>query len=174
MSQLLRLFVQLVLLRRGPQDLPASELLLVLTLLAYVAVNALLAGLLSTDESWWGPLLVSTLFTLLWYLALLRLVRRPERTLQTVSAVFGFQTLLSPLVIGTEWLLRRLDNDSVWYVSVSCLGLLLLAWVIAANSHIVKAALEWTSAASVALVILQMLAGFVVLFAVFPPTAVKH
>ena len=174
MNQLLRLFVQLVLLRRGPQDLPASELLLVLTLLAYVALNALLAGLLSSDEGWWGPLLVSTLFTLLWYLALLRLVRRPERTLQTVSAVFGFQTLLSPLVVGTEWLLRRLENDPVWYVSISCLGLLLLAWVIAANSHIVKAALEWTSAASVALVILQMLAGFVVLFAVFPPATGKH
>jgi len=174
MSQLLRLFVQLVLLRRGPQDLPASELLLALTLLAYLAVNMLLAILLTADESWEGPLLVSTLFTLLWYLGLLRVVRRPERTLQTVTAVFGFQTLLSPLVVGTEWLLRRLENDVVWYVPISCLGLLLLAWVIAANSHIIKSALEWTGSASVALVILQMLAGLAVLFAVFPPTPVKH
>jgi hypothetical protein len=174
MRELLRLFVQLVLLRRGPQDLPASELLLVMTLLVYVAINALLASLLTADESWLGPLLVSTLFTLLWYLGLLRVVRRPERTLQTITAVFGFQALLSPLVVGTEWLLRRLENDAIWYVPVSCLGLLLLAWVIAANSHIVKSALEWTASASVALVILQMLAGLVVLFAVFPPTPVKH
>jgi hypothetical protein len=174
MSPLLRLFVQLVLLRRGPQDLPASELLLVLTLLAYLAVNVLLTSLTSADEGWGGPLLVNTLFTLLWYLALMRVVGRPERTLQTVTAVFGFQTVLSPLMIGADWLVRRLADDAIWHVPLACLGLLLLAWVIAANSHIVKAALEWTGSASVALVMLQMLASWVVLLAIFPPPPAKH
>jgi hypothetical protein len=33
-------------------------------------------------------------------------------------------------------------------------------WLIAANSHIVKAALEWSSTVSVVLVILQILSSF--------------
>lgn len=173
MSQLLRLFTQIALLRRGPQDLPASELLLVITVLGYLAVNALLASLLPSDEGWQGPLLVGTIFTLLWYGVLLRVAGRSERTLQTVTAVFGFEAVLSPLVVGSEWLLRRYGENPTWGVPVTCIGLLLLAWVIAANSHIVKAALQWSGSASVALVILQMLAGWLVLFAVFPPP-VKH
>jgi hypothetical protein len=173
MTQLLRLLAQITLLKRGPQDLPASELLLVLTLLGYLALNALLAAVLPAEEGWFAPLLISTLFTLLWYVVLLRVVKKPERTLQTVTAVFGFQALLSPLIVASEWLLRRFGEDATWGVPVTCIGLLLLAWVIAANSHIVKAALDWSGSLSVTLVILQMAAGWLVLFALFPPP-LKH
>jgi hypothetical protein len=55
---------------------------------------------------------------------------------------------------------------------VSLLGLALLIWVIAANSQIVKSALEWSMPPSVALVILQTLAGNVLQLALFPiPTS---
>jgi hypothetical protein len=46
MREVIRLYVQIALLRRGPQDLPASRLLLVLTVCGYAAVNALVSGLL--------------------------------------------------------------------------------------------------------------------------------
>jgi hypothetical protein len=169
MKELVRLFTQIALLRRGPQDVPASVLLLVLTVVGYLGVNFLVTALLPPDDHWQGPLLVDTLFTLIWYMALLRLVGRPERMLQTVTAVFGFQAVLSPLLIGSAWLMRRVGEDSTWQVPVTCVGLLLLAWLIAANGHVVKAALEWSGSASVALVILQLLAAWLVVFAVFPP-----
>ncbi|MBV8910564.1 MAG: hypothetical protein JOZ89_07375, partial [Gammaproteobacteria bacterium] len=47
--------------------------------------------------------------------------------------------------------------------------LLLLAWLIAATNHVVKAALEWPGAASVVLVILQMIGAWLLVFALFPP-----
>ena len=47
-------------------------------------------------------------------------------------------------------------------------SLALLIWIIAANSHIVKAALEWSMAPSVALVILQTLAGDLLILTLFP------
>jgi hypothetical protein len=169
MKDLVRLFAQIALLRRGPQDLPASLLLLTLTVLGYLCVNFLLSSVLPPDSHWLGPLLVDTLFMLLWYVGLLKLLGRPERILQTTTAVFGFQAVLSPLLIASEWLMRRFSEDATWQVPVTCVGLLLLAWLIAANSHVVKAALEWSGSASVALVILQMLAGWLVVFAVFPP-----
>jgi hypothetical protein len=169
MSEFIRLFTQIALLRRGPQDLPASRLLLVLTVAAYVGVNFLVSAMLPPDSRWRESLLVDTLFTLLWYLLLLRLVGRPERTLQTTTAVFGFQTVLAPLLVGSEWLMRRFGEDTTWQVPITCAGLLLFVWLIAINSHVVKAALEWSATSSVALVILQTLAGWLVQFALFPP-----
>jgi hypothetical protein len=169
MSEYIRLYTQIALLRRGPQDLPASGLLLVLTVGAYLVVNFLVSSLLPPDGRWREMLVVATLFTLLWYVLLLRLVGRPERTLQTATAVFGFQTVLAPLVVGCGWLVRRFSLDSPWQMPVTCVALLLLAWVIAANSYIVKAALEWSATSSVALVILETLAGWLLQVALFVP-----
>jgi hypothetical protein len=169
MSEFIRLYTQIALLRRGPQDLPASGLLLVLTVAGYFAVSCLMSSVLPPETRWFERLLVDTLFTLLWYLLLLRLTGHPERTLQTTSAVFGFQAVLTPLLIGSEWLMRRFGEDAVWQVPLTCAGLLLFAWVIAANSHIVKAALDWSTTSSVALVILQTLASWLLLSALFAP-----
>jgi hypothetical protein len=46
--------------------------------------------------------------------------------------------------------------------------LMLLVWAIAANGHVVKAALEWSSLASVGLVILQIFAQELLELALFP------
>jgi hypothetical protein len=168
MRQLLRLISQIALLRRGPEDLPGSTLLVALTVLGYAVINALIGAVLPEDTHWQVALLIDMLFTLLWYVALLRLARRPERTLQTLSAVFGVRALLSPLLLGAEWLVRRFTEDATWGVPVSCLFLLLWVWLIAASTHIVKAALEWSTSASIALVILEILASWLVLSALFP------
>jgi hypothetical protein len=169
MRDVIRLFTQIALLRRGPQDLPASLLLLVLTVVGYVGVNFLVSSLLPPVKGWPAQVLVDTLFTLAWYVALLRLVGRPERTLQTATAVFGFQAVLSPLLVASEWLMRRFGADTTWQLPIACAGLLLVVWLIAANSYVVKAALEWSSTASVVLVILQIFAGQLLLLALFPP-----
>jgi len=169
MAELIRLFTQIALLRRGPQDLPASRLLLVLTVIGYVAVNALMSSALPPDPHWQALLVVDAAFMLLWYTLLLTLVGRPERFLQTTTAVFGFQLVLAPLMVSAEWLIRRVGEDATWQLPVTGLGLLLFAWLVAANSHVVKAALEWSGSASVVLVILQMLVGWLVQFALFPP-----
>jgi hypothetical protein len=169
MLELIRLYTQIALLRRGPQDLPASRLLLALTVVGYVAVNAVVSSVLPPEPHWQGALLVDTAFMLAWYTALLTLVGRPERFAQTAAAVFGFQTVLAPLMIGAEWLIRRVGEDATWQLPLTAVGLLLFAWLIAANSHVVRAALGWSASASVALVILQMLVGWLVGFTLFPP-----
>ena len=89
--------------------------------------------------------------------------------MQTTSAVFGFQTVLAPLVIGCGWLIRRFGEGSPWQLPVICAGLLVFAWVIAANSYIVKVALEWSVSSSVVLVILETLVGWLLQLALLPP-----
>ena len=169
MKDIIRLFTQIALLRRGPQDLPASMLLLALAIGGYLCVTFVVSSALPPYEHWQGPQLVDALFTVVWYVALLRLLGRPERVLQTVSAVFGLQAVLSPPLIASTWLMRRVAGDAIWQLPVTCAGLLLLAWLIAATNHVVKAALEWPGAASVVLVILQMIGAWLLVFALFPP-----
>jgi hypothetical protein len=174
MRDLIRLFWQIALLRRGPQDLPASALLLVLTVIGYLCVNIVIGSVLPPVTRWREGLLVDSLFMLVWYAALLRLLGRPERILQTTTAVFGFQAVMTPLLIPSDWLMRHFSGaDSTWQVPVTCVWLLLLVWLIAANSYIVRAALEWSAASSVALVILQTLASGLLQLALFPPSPLK-
>ena len=145
MSEAVRLFVQIALLRRGPQDVPASVLLLTLTVIGYVCVSAAVSSVLPLTASWPQLLAVDVLFMLGWYFALLRLVGRRERFLQTATAVFGLQTVLSPPLIAAEWLVGRYAHDAVWQLPIGVGGLVLVIWLIAANSHIVKAALVPTA-----------------------------
>ena len=77
--------------------------------------------------------------------------------------------MLAPLSVAFEWLMRRFGEDTTWQIPITCAGLMLVAWLIAANSNIIKAALEWSAMASVALVILQMVAGWLLLLALFAP-----
>ena len=169
MREVVSLYVQIALLRRGPQDLPVSRLLLLVTVCGYAAVNTLVSALLPPSTGWAAQLAIDVAFTLAWYGALLQLAGRSERFLQTASAVFGFQAVLSPLLIASEWLMRRFGQDSTWQLPIAVAGLALVVWLIAANSHVVKAALDWSSASSVALVILQIVASQLLLFAFFPP-----
>jgi hypothetical protein len=167
-SEVIRLFVQIALLKRGPQDVPASPLLLALTVCGFLAASAVVSGLLPPGPGWAPQLLVETLFTLGWYAALLQLVGRSERFLQTATAVFGLRLVLAPLIIASQWLMRRFMQDTTWQLPIAVAGLALVIWLIAANSHVVKAALDWTSAASVVLVILQIVSGELLLLALFP------
>jgi hypothetical protein len=171
MKELVRLFTQIALLQRGPQDLPASPLLLVFTVVGYFVINFAVQTVLPPFAGpWLGQLAVEVVFMFVWYALLLQLVRRPERFLQTTTAVFGFQAVLSPLLVAAVWLTRRLAPDSVWQFPATLMSLALLIWIVTANSHIVKTALEWSMPPSVALVILQTLAGNLLVLALFPTT----
>ncbi len=169
MKDLVRLFTQIALLRRGPQDIPASSLLLALTIAGYFLVNFVVSYVLPPFPGpWLAQLGVDVVFIFVWYVLLMKLMRRPERFLQTTTAVYGFQAVLSPLLVASVWLTRRFAQDSFWQFPVTLISLALLVWIITANSHIVKAALDWTMPPSVALVILQTLAGNLLVIALFP------
>lgn len=170
MTEMLRLYAQIALLRRGPQDIPVSPLLLAATVLGYIAVNCLARALLpATQGSWPLQLMIEVLFILGWYAVLLRLVKRPERFLQTATAVFGYQTVLAPPIIVSIWLVQQFQKDSDWMLPVLVIALVLTVWLVAAGGHVLKAALEWSMPASVAMVVLQMIAGELLLLALFSP-----
>lgn len=171
MQELVRLYAQIALLRKGPQDLPASLALLSATAAAFVVINCAVSLVLPPIPGpWFLQLLIEVLFTYAWYALLLRLVNRPERFLQTLTAIFGYQALLTPLWIATVWLVRQYAGDDALRLPTSLLGLVIVVWRVAINVRIVRTALEWRTGASVAVVILQFLVEQMLLFFLFSPT----
>jgi hypothetical protein len=172
MQELVRLFVQIALLRKGPQDLPASTGLLALTAAGFFIVNCLVSAVLPPIPGpWLYQLVLDVIFTFAWYALLLRIVNRSERYLQTTMAIFGYQAVLAPLWIATVWLWRQFADDDTLSAPTLLLALGVLLWNVAANVRIVRAALEWGIAASVALVILQTITEQALILYLFSHTA---
>jgi len=170
MRELLRLFGQIALSRRGPQDLPASPLLLAVTVVCYIAVYFGMGTLLPPVDSWRSQLFVEVAFTLVWYAILLRAFGKPERYLQTTTAMFGYQLVLAPPLIAIMSIVRRLPEDSGWAMPVALLAIALLIWTVRAGTYVLKAALELPIVACVALIFAEILASQLVLLLTFDPT----
>jgi len=170
MRELLRLFGQIALSRRGPQDLPASPLLLAVTVVCYIAVYFGMGTLLPPVDSWRSQLFVEVAFTLVWYAILLRAFGKPERYLQTTTAMFGYQLVLAPPLIAIMSIVRRLPEDSGWAMPVALLAIALLIWTVRAGTYVLKAALELPIVACVALIFAEILASQLVLLLIFDPT----
>lgn len=140
----LRLFLEICLLRGKPQDLPTSMPLLVLTALAGVAVDYLSLG---SDDFSVGQLLF-VLFQVvlfgggLWLI--LRQRRFANRWIQTTTALFAanafFSLLLVPLLPALEQMLRAGPQAApVWqgYVMLAVSG-----WFLAVMARVLREAIE--------------------------------
>jgi len=94
-QQFLRIFIDIVLWRRGPQDLPASGLLLAIAAAVYVGVSAVQLALLGeAAATWFFFVVVDPLLLGAWVWVVLRLYGHADRFMQTASAVFGTGAVL--------------------------------------------------------------------------------
>jgi hypothetical protein len=169
MTELLRMFVQIALLKRGPQDLPASPTLLAATAATFFVVTFLVySALPGIHESWRPQLVVQVLYILVSLALLLRVAGRSERYLQTTTAMFGYLTLLSPLSTVIAWMLLRLPGESPVQFPLVIALIAVVAWTIAVGQQVLKAALEWSTLASIVLLILWISTGQLLLIALFP------
>ena len=165
----LRLFVDIAMLRRGPEDLPVSTSLLVTTVLAAVLLSLGLSSLMpqgSTPVA--GPLLTDTVLTLLSLALLLHIARKPERFLQTATAMFGFHLLLAPLLILLEALIEKYAEVPSWQLLLMLVFIALGGWTLVVSARILHSATGWPVFMCVAMVLLQELAILGVVIALFP------
>jgi hypothetical protein len=171
-TQVARLYTDIALLRRGPEDVPASAALLALTVLAYLLASLGLSTLMPVaSDNRVALIALDGCFALAWYWVVLRLAGRPERFVQTAAAIFGYQTVMAPAFVTATWLFLQYMKDPVWQLPVSLLLLVLAIWTLAVNSRILKAATEWPQFVCVAVVILQALAGQIIELGLFPQSA---
>lgn len=176
MQPLIRLFIDIALHRKGPQDVPAAGGVLGLALCAYLAIGALalwpstggvgaLVGQLAADLA-----LVVVVFT-----GLLAVTGHASRTTQTLAALLGTGALLSAVAVPFIWIASRMFTDGapnegmeqIALLSTMFLFMLLLASLLV-TGHIVRHALDWSYAAGVLTAVIYFAASVAVSRWLFP------
>jgi hypothetical protein len=122
---------------------------------------------------WTIAVLADTAFLAAWYWALLRLVGRPARYVQTASAIFALQIVLAaPGIVELSLSQWRLTDPTARSSSLVAgldvvLMLTITGWTLIATSYIVRAALERTVMLSWILAFAQMVAEGILLSATY-------
>lgn len=142
MLALIHYFIELCLLRRAPQDLPASLALLQVLSLVYLAVGVLVGAVTGQGP---GIALAQTLVDIAVLLGLLyaglRWRGRLPRFLQAASALVGSGALLSLLVLIPLGLAPG-GEDAGLTGFAALLFLALLAWSLVVMGHILRHTLD--------------------------------
>jgi hypothetical protein len=144
--------VDIVLLRRGPETLPASSTLLGIVVTVYTVLNGLayhafiLAALPVRPRYFDLQFVVTVALQLLWFRVAFRMAGKPERFLQTATAVFATSTLFIPMLALVGALMPYMKKDST--VEPPALPSFLTAfaaiWMLMILVHIVRSAFEWS------------------------------
>lgn len=158
MQQLLSAFLDIIMLRRGPQDLPASQFLMVSALACYTASGLLL--FLTQIPSL--PDALSELSVVLgmeagFFVALLALQGRLARAVQTLTALWGTGTLLTLAGLPLHMWISSIPEgaDPATLANLGVLLLLILSLVVA--GHILREALELPLPAGILLVMSEFI-----------------
>lgn len=153
------LFLDIALLRRNPQDLPASRHLLLLTVLAVIASYVLAINARYTVAESLLRAGVDVAFLALFVYALLLVERRPTRFNQAFTALCGTGTLLNLL----SWPLFGLLDPGGGFTGVALLLLwALVVWGILVTAHILRHAVERSLVFGVGLAVAYMFGAWAV------------
>ncbi|WP_006787769.1 hypothetical protein [Thiorhodospira sibirica] len=145
MTALIRPFFEIIFLRQGPQDLPASRALLALCLLLYILLGIVIAspfyGLQQAIVQ--SVLEVSLLALLVWLL--LRLRGMAARFTQTLTAFSGAGVLLGLLTLPLVYSLLGAEARSTEQIPAlaSLTYLLILGWLLGVYGHILRHAMNF-------------------------------
>ncbi len=159
MLPLIRTLFDITLLRKGPEDIPRSWLLLYITvalwLFAILAAAALIENFDGRDVL---IAVVSFLIGVFCYMAVLLVTGHSSRSLQAASAIIGCGALISlaqvaELVIFTPFLGAVLTDLVAW---------LLLFWSVPVKGHIIARAIDshWYAGIVIAMAIFLLQFAF--------------
>ena len=164
MSSLLARLIDIVLLRSGPQDLPAGHSVLLACLSFYVLIAALSLNIGRTLENPTAVLLLATGLPLVLVWIVLKLRRRASRWEQTLSALFGTSALLSMITLPFNF-----DTGGEPAAPVIIISLLVFFWSFVVDAHIWRHALDTSFAAGLAVAMLLFVLSFGIISSVAGP-----
>lgn len=168
----LQLFADITRFRKGPEDLPVSPALLGYCIIVGIGARALLIRVLPIpfQGNPLAVLVVDAVATLLFLSLVLNLAKLPERFLQTATAIFGFQLVMLPVLVGSGWLYLVFAQDAVWKLPVMMLNIAVEVWGLAVVARILSSATNWPLFACVVLAIAGDLLSFLAIVSLFPLT----
>lgn len=138
-TQLLMTLVGVLRLQNGPQDLPGTSGALAATIVVSFALSLIALGIMGNDN----PALqiaVAAGFTLLFVGVALQLRRMGNRFMQTATALFGTDALLTLIALPATAGLDRTAEEISPLAAVWLLGVLF--WTLVVVGHILRNALD--------------------------------
>ncbi len=163
---LLKVFLDICLLRAGPQDLPYSRFLFGLALGAYASIGVMLvlsqAGLVAAILE--ALLDCMILVGLTW--TLLSLTGKSARFLKTATALLGTGAFLGVLAVPLVWQINPDETQSLGFIGP--LFLVLLVWSLLVLGHVLRRALEVTLGAGVGMGLIYTALSALVMSMLFP------
>lgn len=163
MTSILKLYLDIALLRRGPEDVPVSRGLLFWTVVAYLLLSVALVANLGDANGGVLPVVTGIAIAFGWFRFLLARFGRAERFLQTITAYFGFSLLFrlatAPLVGA---LAPYADKPQELPTALMLLAVPVSVYQIFVAARILRAAIERPMLVCVALLIVQSVLEFVV------------
>ncbi|MGR9044525.1 MAG: hypothetical protein ACU83N_04460 [Gammaproteobacteria bacterium] len=164
MFELIKLLFDICLLNKGPQDIPPSSWLLNGLILAYALIGFLV---LYIGTPWYDAalqVLVEIALVILFTKVLLGLTRKPERYLQTASALFGTDVLISFFALPA---MTSMTTGKMTLLTFSVmLGLMIWHWLV--TGHIIRHAISQSLSFGLGIAFLYILATYRIMALLFP------
>ena len=157
----------ILLLRRGPQDLPGSWFLLAILILANLLAGTLLFSDQDPESSELLQSIVDLALSVVIYTAILHLRNFRERLLQTLTAFTGTGLLLT-LVLFPISLLLGAEGENIFVSTGRVLFMGLLIWSLAVDGHIFRHALSTSMLVGTACAVAVFIARVYILEAIWP------
>jgi hypothetical protein len=167
--------VDIVFLRRGPENMPASNTLLGIVVVVYVALYALAYSIFilpaapATPHSWGLQIVFAALLELAWFRIAFQLAGKPERFTQTATAIFATSTLFIPALgmIGSLIPYMKEGNTAQPPALTSFLTAFIAIWMFVILIRIVRSAFEWGWPRSIFFVLAANFIPMIILSLVF-------
>lgn len=164
---LIRLFIDICLFRKGPQDIPASSLLFLLALAAYLLTGITLLGLEEDLLSAVAESLAELGMLLAFVWLLLAVNKKTPRWHKTATALLGSDVVISaPALLLVGWTLIAPDAAGIHLL---LFGMML--WHVGVVAHILRHALSkpWTT--GLLLAVAYVAGSYSLMMTLFPPTS---
>ena len=139
MLLLIKIFVDIFLLRAKPQDVPASSALLLLSIVLVIVSGV--ASMLSTVGELGQGIMVSLLDVALTFALLttvLKVMNISSRLTQTATAMFGTGVIVNLISLPVVWLWSSGPESSEFRLLGGLLYFVLLVWSMVIMGHILR------------------------------------
>ncbi len=167
MVTILKLFMDILLFRLGPEDVPVSIFLLKASAVFYFVVGVLLALLNFSFLSAVGVSAIDTALLSLLVWITLKLKNFDNRFIQTLTAACGALGLLTVIVLPLDILYALLDVDDELESLFSIMMMSLTAWSVTVLGHILRNSLDIVPSLAVGLSILYLVVSFIMTVLLF-------
>lgn len=162
-----KLFLDICLFRKGPQDIPLSRFLLVLTLMFTLSTSMLLSWV---EVEFFQAILQSLCATSLlvgFFFGMLRMAGKMTRFPQSLIAALAADGMITALAIPLVLVSVALPE---WQAAVSLLLLAMMLWELAVLGHIIQQAMDFPRyGPGFALAFVYTVLSMRIMMGLFPP-----